>query len=105
MQKANSIIDDVEDPYDPIWVNSAAYERAIDIQMAAFEKAFDKDLDQGGWGQINQAHFALIEEALDQHVNKNKRILITFGAGHIAWLRRALMNRNDIELKDIIEIL
>ena len=103
VQQSNSILSAVEKEYDPLWINSEEYDQAIDIQMEAFEDAFGKDLGIGGWENINKAHFALIERALNQYANQGKRILITFGAGHKGWLRSALKTRNDIEIKDLLD--
>lgn len=55
--------------------------------------------------RFNQAHLALIEKALDQYANQGKRILITFGAGHKGWLRRALMKKSNIKLKDLFDVI
>ncbi len=105
VQESNAIFKTVEDEYDPIWIDSERYDQAVDIQMTAFEKSFGKDLGIGGWEAINRAHYAFMEKALDEYAYQGKRILITFGAGHKGWLRRALRKRNDIILKDLTEVI
>ncbi len=104
VRKTNEILGKAADEYDPFIVNSAPFDDAIDIQMTAFENAFGRDLGKGGWEKMNQAHFALMEKALDKYAGQGKRILITFGAGHKGWLQRALRKRSDVVLKELTAV-
>lgn len=91
--------------YDPLWINSAAYDDILEIELTVYNRLFNHDLGDGGWDNINRAHYSLIEKALNQFENKNKRILITFGAGHAGWLKKALREKKNIKLIDLSEVM
>ena len=91
--------------FDPLWINSTAYDDMLEIELKVYNRLFNRELGAGGWENINKAHYSLIEKALDQFENKSKRILITFGAGHKGWLKRALSEKKNIKLIDLLEVI
>jgi hypothetical protein len=105
VEQSNSILNAAKNEYDPLWINSDKYDEAIGIQMGVFEKVFGKELGIGGWENINKAHFLLIENALNKYANQGKRILITFGAGHKGWLRKALAKSGNIKLLNLFDVI
>lgn len=90
---------------DPLFIHSPAYDQAVEAAQAPYLTHFDTDLGPGGWGAINEAHYALIAEALDQIAAERAsdaaepaRVLILFGAWHKHWFLRALSERGDVRL-------
>ena len=49
---------------------------------------------------MDEAHYALIAKALDEYQGQGKKILITFGSGHIDGLLEHLRLRKDIKIVD-----
>jgi hypothetical protein len=66
---------------------------------------FNTALGPGGWKNINQAHYRLIEQVLDRHSGTGKRFLITFGASHKYWFLEELRKRGDIVLLDPLDFI
>lgn len=89
--------------FEPLWINSTEYDDMLDIEFKVYNQLFNHDLGAGGWENINKAHYSLIEKALDQIQSKGKRILITFGAGHKGWLKKALSKKKNINLLDLFD--
>lgn len=90
---------------DPLFIHSPAYDQAVEAAQAPYLTHFEADLGPGGWGAINEAHFALIAEALDRIAAEREpddaepaRVLILFGAWHKHWFLRALSERSDVRL-------
>ena len=90
---------------DPYWINTDAYDAAQEIRLSVYNELFNDELEAGGWDNINRAHYALIESALDERSGEGLRVLITYGAGHKGWFLRALRQRDDIELLDVAPFL
>ncbi|MEO9485098.1 MAG: hypothetical protein ABJG47_16680 [Ekhidna sp.] len=97
-QKADSIKKASGREFDPYWINSDAYDNASEVALSIYNDLFNEELGLGGWDNINKAHYAYIEKALDEYANQGKRIVITYGAGHKGWFLRELKKRNDIKL-------
>lgn len=89
--------------FDPLWINSEEYTQMLEIELNVYSQLFGRDLGAGGWENINRAHYSLIEKALSQVDNKGKRILITFGSGHIGWLKRALREKKNVKLISLLD--
>ena len=53
-----------------------------------------------GLKAMDNAHYELIAKALDTYTNQQKRILITFGSGHMDGLLEHLRKRQDIHIVD-----
>ena len=53
-----------------------------------------------GIAAMDEAHYELIAKALDKYSGQGKRVLITFGGGHIDGLLSRLRKRNDINIID-----
>lgn len=96
--QSDSIKEASDRKWDPYWINSPAYDEAGEIALSVYNNLFNDELGLGGWDNINKAHFAYIEKALDQYSNQGKRIIITYGAGHKGWFLRELKKRDDIKL-------
>ena len=88
--------------FDPVFIHT---DELLELELSVFNELFNDDLGLGGWRNINNAHYRLIDEALSKITNQGKRVLITFGTGHIGWLRNKLKARNDIALKELIDVL
>lgn len=85
---------------DPIFVHSDAYDAAVKVMQTPYQRHFDKDLGAGGWSQVNAAHYALIDAALNRIEGQGKKVMILFGAWHKYKLLEALSQRDDIILED-----
>ncbi len=64
--------------------------------MEPYSRLWNNALGDGGWENINAAHYARIEKALDAHRGEGKRFVITFGAWHKHWFLERLRMRKDI---------
>lgn len=102
-QKSDSLIKASGREYDPYWINSAAYDELVEIELSVYNRLFNEELGLGGWDNINEAHYGYISEALDQYKSQGIRILITYGAGHKGWFLRELKKRDDINLLGLKE--
>ena len=87
------------DEEDPRVIHSEAYDRRVREELEPYEKYMNDIIGPGGWTNINNAHLALIEKALQRH--KGQRILITFGAGHKYKFLERLRQRKDITLENL----
>lgn len=85
---------------DPFFIHSARYDEITREGFAYYDKYFNDMLGPGGWTNINAAHYALIDEALDRNAYEGKRVLVTFGASHKYWFLERLRERDDIRLLD-----
>ncbi len=101
---SDSLIELTGKRYDPYWINTPAYDSLVEIQLSVYNELFNEELGDGGWDNINEAHFSYIAQALYQYKNQGKRVLITYGAGHKGWFLRALKKRDDIRLLELEEI-
>lgn len=90
---------------DPWGMHSGRYDELVADGMRPYDELFNDQLGAGGWANINAAHIALVEAALDRHSGAGKRILITFGAWHKYQFQRALAAREgarkDIQLVSV----
>ena len=102
--KSDSLMEATGKRYDPYWINSDAYDQLAEIWLSVYNTLFNEELGLGGWDNINEAHFAHIAKALDDHQYEGKRILITYGAGHKGWFLRALKKRDDIRLLELSDL-
>jgi hypothetical protein len=91
--------------FDPYWINSPSYDEASEVALRIFNDRFNDELGSAGWNNLNRAHYAYIEKALDKYSQQDKRILITFAAGNKGWFLRELKKREDIKLIDLEEAL
>ncbi len=101
--KADSIKEASGRQFDPYWINSDAYDEASEVALSVYNELFNDELGLGGWDNINKAHYANIEKVLDRYSYQNKRIVITYGAGHKGWFLRELRKREDIKLINLVE--
>ncbi len=91
------------DEDDPYVIHSERYDQRTKKELAAYDHFLNDWIGPGGWTNINEAHYRLIDRAIKRH--PGKRILITFGAGHKYWFLEQLRKRKDIKLLDVTPFL
>ncbi len=104
-EKTSKLFEKANKDFDPVWINSNEFDTIMNIELSVFDELFNIDLGAGGWTNINNAHYRLIDTQLNAFKNHGKRILIMFGAGHKGWLIKKLKTRTDIELKPLLSAL
>ncbi|MBI5361946.1 MAG: hypothetical protein HZA53_02125 [Planctomycetes bacterium] len=87
-------------PDDPLFIHTDLYDAITKEGLEPYDRLFNEDLGAGGWTNINVAHYALIEKALDAQRDTGRTVLIMFGAGHKTWFMDHLRQRTDVELID-----
>ena len=109
MQAAQKQADDniaaMGDSNDPVTIHTQQYDDYVKAGMGPYDRHFNDLIGDGGWENINAAHYGLIENALDQHKGEGKRFLITFGAWHKYYIKENLNRRSDIQLVSMSEYL
>ncbi len=88
---------------DPLKIHTDRYDEIMARGLEPYNRLFNDALGDGGWDNINAAHYALITAALDRHKGEGKRFLIMFGAGHKGWFLKKLRQRDDITLRNLRE--
>ena len=88
--------DDPRDMHDP------RYDEAVRAGLEPYQRLFGDDLGPGGWDNINQAHWDLLEAALDRLTEDPAvgRVAITYGAWHKYWFLDRLAERDDVRVLD-----
>jgi len=81
---------------DPYFIHTNTYDSIYNISLKTYNDLFNVELGLGGWNNINIAHYWNIEKALEKYKYQNKRILITYGAGHKGWFLKELRKRDDV---------
>jgi len=100
-RKSDSIMTFTGNRNDPYFIHTNTYDSISNIGLAAYNRLFNEELGLGGWDNINIAHYWNIEKVLQKYKHQNKRILITYGAGHKAWFLKELRKRDDITLLEL----
>jgi hypothetical protein len=100
-QKSDAIMKAIGKENDPYFIHTDQYDSIYNISLSVYNKLFNVELGLGGWDNINIAHYWNIEKALEKYRHQNKRILITYGAGHKGWFLKELRKRDDIELLEM----
>ena len=85
-------------PNDPVVIHTDLYDAFVESGMEPYDRHFNDLIGDGGWANINAAHYRHIASALDAHRGEGKRFLITFGAWHKNYIRKQLKKRDDIVL-------
>ena len=102
MEEAQKKVDEnvaaIGSPNDPVVIHTQSYDKFVKQGMEPYDRYFNDLIGVGGWSNINAAHYALIDKALDDHSGKGKRFLITFGAWHKYYIKEQLNKRTDIQL-------
>jgi len=88
---------------DPMGIHTDRYDAIVKAGLEPYNRLFNDDLGAGGWDNINQAHYALIESAINRYAAGGKRFLIMFGSWHKYWIKAHLRRRKDIELLSVRE--
>ena len=83
-------------PNDPVVIHTDQYDGFVESGMEPYNRHFNDLIGDGGWANINAAHYGHIAKALDTHKGEGKRFLITFGAWHKNYIRKQLKKRDDI---------
>ncbi len=90
---------------DPAWIHTDRYDDLVRAGMEPYNRLFNDDLGLGGWDNINAAHYANIERALEAHRGEGKRFLITFGSWHKYWILDRLGEQEDVRILDVSQFL
>ena len=85
-------------PNDPVVIHTDQYDAFVESGMEPYDRHFNDLIGDGGWTNINAAHYRHIANALDDRQGEGKRFLITFGAWHKNYIRKQLKKRDDIVL-------
>ncbi len=93
------------DSNDPLVIHTDQYDAYVKEGMEPYDRHFNEMIGEGGWENINAAHYALIEKALDERKGEGKRFLITFGSWHKYYIKEQLRKRTDINLVSMTEFL
>ena len=93
----------VTDTDDPRVIHSSEYDEATRQRYEPYDRYLNHHIGPGGWTNINQAHWDLIEAAIRRH--PGKRVLVTFGAGHKYWILDQLRKLPWVEIVDVEEYL
>ena len=88
---------------DPRRIHTDEYDRVVKEGLEPYDRLFGEDLGLGGWTNINAAHWALLEKAIDKRAGQ--RLVITFGGWHKYWFVERLRERDDVVLLDAREFL
>ncbi|MFQ5461682.1 MAG: hypothetical protein ACE5E5_03545 [Phycisphaerae bacterium] len=88
---------------DPMGIHTDRYDAIVKEGLEPYNRLFNDDLGAGGWDNINRAHYALIERAIDRYGTGGKRFLIMFGSWHKYWIKEQLRRRKDILLRSVRE--
>jgi len=83
---------------DPRLIHCATYDEIVKEGLEPYDRIFNDDLGLGGWANINAAHWALLEQAID--ARPGQRLVITFGGWHKYWFLERLRERDDVVLLD-----
>lgn len=100
-KKSDSLMAIMGNRNDPYFIHTNTYDSIYNIGLETYNQLFNEELGLGGWDNINIAHYWNIEKALQKYKYQNKRILITYGAGHKVWFLRELRKRDDIKLLEL----
>ena len=84
----------------PEFIHTSEFDRLVAASREPYARYFDGDLGPGGWTQINQAHNALIDTALNSVSGQGLRVLITFGSAHKYKILESLAERGDVSIGD-----
>ncbi len=88
---------------DPRLIHSDAYDDRQRAELDLYDKFQNDLIGPGGWTNINEAHYSLIDRAIEDH--RGRRILITFGGGHKYWFLDRLRARDDVTVLDLVPYL
>jgi outer membrane protein assembly factor BamB len=97
-QRIGRLIARAGDANDPVLIHTDRYDALVEAGMQPYDRYFNDLIGDGGWSNINAAHYGHIADALDNHSGKGKRFLITFGSWHKNYIRKQLKKRNDVTL-------
>jgi len=104
-QRASTNIATLGDSRDPAVIHTPQYDAFVKKGMKPYDDHFNDLIGAGGWSNINAAHYALIEQALDQHRGDGKTFLITFGSWHKYYIKEQLAKRKDVNLVSLQQYL
>lgn len=102
---SGELFEDFMEEFDPIKIHSDEFDSILNIELQVFSDLFNDDLGKGGWENINEAHYKLIDVALNKITNQKKRVVVIFGSGHKGWLVKKLQSRTDIVSKNLLDVI
>ncbi|MEM7700740.1 MAG: hypothetical protein AAF251_02270 [Pseudomonadota bacterium] len=85
---------------DPLFIHTREFDRLVAKSREPYARFFDADLGAGGWTQINAAHNALIDGALNSLSSQGLSVLVTFGTAHKYKIIENLMARHDVTIEN-----
>lgn len=93
------------DRNDPRIIHTTEYDALVKAGMEPYDRFFNDALGDGGWSNINEAHYGLIAKALDAHAGEGKRFLVTFGSWHKYYIKERLQQRDDVTVTSLAQYL
>ncbi len=103
--EAATRISKLGDANDPAAIHTDLYDAHVKTGMQPYNSHFNELIGDGGWENINAAHYAHIDKALDKLTGKGSTFLITFGSWHKYYIKEQLAKRNDIEIVSLASFL
>lgn len=103
--RASQNIAKLGNPNDPAVIHTEQYDGFVKEGMRPYDGHFNEIIGDGGWENINAAHYGLIEQALDSHQGEGKTFLVTFGSWHKYYFKEQLRKRTDIQLVSLLQFL
>lgn len=104
-QLSAKMFEDYVTEFDPVTIHTNEFDQILNVELQVFSDLFNDDLGKGGWENINQAHYQLIDSELNKIANQGKKVVIIFGSGHKGWLLNKLKTRTDIVIKNLLDII
>lgn len=104
-EKSSKLFNEKIKEFTPENIHTQEFDDILSIELSVFDKLFNNDLGKGGWTNINNSHYKLIDTELNKIKGSVKRVLIIFGAGHKGWLNNKLKERSNINLINLIDAL
>lgn len=99
------MFEDYVTEFDPVTIHTNEFDQILNVELQVFSDLFNNDLGKGGWENINEAHYQLIDAELNKITNQGKKVVIIFGSGHKGWLLNKLKTRTDIVIKNLLDII
>jgi hypothetical protein len=104
-QLSAKMFEDYVTEFDPVTIHTNEFDQILNVELQVFSDLFNNDLGKGGWENINEAHYQLIDAELNKITNQGKKVVIIFGSGHKGWLLNKLKTRTDIVIKNLLDII
>lgn len=103
--QASANIASLGDANHPAIIHTDQYDAYVKEGLEPYDRHFNEMIGEGGWENINAAHYAYIDKALNQHRGEGKTFLITFGSWHKYYIKEQLKKRTDVEVISLTNFL